>query len=76
MGLTTDKLDFTTSLYQLIPVTNAEELLALLDTSWKKSKKILSNAKEDDFLPIWTIYSGDQIFMKMTKYEVIRPVLR
>ncbi len=75
LGLTTEELDFATTPYTPAIVSNTKELLAVLNKSWEESKAALNKAQEEDLLPKWTMRSGDQIFMVMTKYELIRHAL-
>ena len=44
----------------------------LFKTSLESAKTSLSNAKEEDLLPSWTLRNGDQVLQVMNKYEVIR----
>ncbi len=75
MALTTTELDFAKTPYEPTPVKNTKELLDVLEESFKKGKTTLSNAREEDLLPNWTMRSGDQVFQVFTKYEVIRHAL-
>ena len=72
MALTTSELDFSKMDYKPTPVSNVEELLALFEKSYEEGRSALSSAKEEDLLEKWTMRNGDQIYMVMTKYEVIR----
>lgn len=72
MALTTTELDFAKMDYKPTPVNSRQELLDLHQKSYDSGKSALENAKEEDLLPIWVMRSGEQIFAKMTKYEVIR----
>ncbi len=71
MGLTTEEIDFAGG-YQPTEVNNKEELIKLLEHSIAEGSAALSQAKEEDLLPKWTLRTGDHIHMVMTKYEVIR----
>ena len=72
MGLHSDGIDFAASPYQPTPINNKKELLQLLEQSFESAKSSLEKATEEDLLPSWTMRHGDQILMKMNKYEVIR----
>jgi uncharacterized damage-inducible protein DinB len=72
MALTSTELDFAAMDYIPTPVTDASDLLLLFETSLKSGVASLTNAKEDDLLPTWTMRTGEQIHAVMTKYEVIR----
>ena len=75
MGLTTDELDFAAVPYAPENITNTTELLDLLERSIASAKSSLSEATEESLLPTWTLRNGDQIYMAITKYEVIRHAL-
>lgn len=72
MALATSELDFTKMDYKPTEVNSNSELLQLFEKSLQKGRSALSNAKEEDLLPKWTMRSGDKIHNVMTKYEVIR----
>jgi len=71
MALTTDYLDFADG-YEPSVVNNNQDLIELLNSSVSKSLDALTKANEEEFLKTWTMKNGDQIYMAMTKYEVIR----
>jgi uncharacterized damage-inducible protein DinB len=72
LGLNTTELDFETSPYTPTPVASSAEIVQLLERSYESGKNSLSNAKEEDLLPSWTLRSGQQVFAEMTKYEMLR----
>ena len=72
MALHTEGLDFATMDYKPTQVQTAEELLKVFDESVAKGRQTLSNAKEEDLLPKWTMKTGDKVHAVFTKYEVIR----
>lgn len=72
MALTTSELDFAAQPYEPTVVENRAELIQLFEKSLESGKQSLSNAKEEDLLPQWTLRNGDQVYSVMTKYEVIR----
>jgi uncharacterized damage-inducible protein DinB len=72
MALTTSELDFATMDYTPTKVQSTEEIVNLFEQSLAKGLEALSNAKEEDLLPSWTMRNGEQIYSVMTKYEVIR----
>lgn len=72
MALNTSELDFATMDYTPTPVGNTEELLAIFEKSYESGRSALSGASEADLLPDWTMRNGDQVYMTLTKYEVIR----
>ena len=72
MGLTTSELDFAKMDYTPTPVSSTQDLLALFEKSYSEGKAALTEAKEEDLLPSWTLRNGEQVYDVMTKYEVIR----
>ena len=72
MAMHTTELDFAAQPYTPTVVNSNEELLSLFEKGLADGKAALENAKEEDLLPSWTLRSGEQIFMVLTKYEVIR----
>lgn len=75
MALTTSELDFATTPYQPTPVKDAKDLLNLFEQSLESGKSALQQAKEEDLLPSWTLRNGEQVYMTITRYEVIRHAL-
>ena len=75
MALTTEELDFAAAPYDPENINNTPELLTLLERSITAGQSSLSKATEEDLLPTWTLRNGDQIYMVLTKYEVIRHAL-
>ncbi|TKK67709.1 DinB family protein [Ilyomonas limi] len=72
LALNTNELDFAKGDYKPANVNNTQELLGVLDQSVASAKSALENAKEEDLLPDWTMRNGDQVYMVLSKYEVIR----
>lgn len=72
MALNTSELDFASQPYEQTVVNSTEELLQLFEKSLESGRSALEEATEDDLLPDWTLRSGEQIFMVLTKYEVVR----
>jgi uncharacterized damage-inducible protein DinB len=58
--------------YTPTPVGSTEELLSIFEKSFQEGKSALSEAKEEDLLPTWTLRNGEQVYNVFTKYEVIR----
>lgn len=75
MAMNTLELDFASQPYAPTTVSSTEELLEVFEKSLASGKGALEKAQEDDLLPEWTLRSGDQIFMVLTKYEVVRHAL-
>ena len=71
-GLTTNELDFATSPYEPIVVSNNEDLLAIFEKNYQEAKTALSNANEQDLTKRWVLRNGDQILSDLDKYGIIR----
>lgn len=72
LALTTDELDFAKEKYDPYPVKNTADLLQYFEKNYEEGKKYLSQAKDEDLLPDWTLRNGDQIYSVFTKGETIR----
>lgn len=72
MALETDELDFQNNPYEPKEVQTAAELMDYFETSYKKGREALANANVESFTEEWVLRSGDQIYSRDTKYEVIR----
>jgi uncharacterized damage-inducible protein DinB len=72
LGLNTSELDFAKGDYKPAKADNTQEVLDTLEQSVAGAKSSLENAKEEDLLPTWTMRNGDQVYMVLSKYEVIR----
>jgi len=72
MGLITTELDFGVTPYSPAHVENSAQLLELYEKSVEGGRQSLASATESDLLPEWTLRHGDQIFMVLTKYELVR----
>jgi uncharacterized damage-inducible protein DinB len=72
MAMHTTEMDFAAQPYTPTLVNSNEELLNLFETGLVSGRTALENAKEEDLWPTWTLRSGEQVFMVLTKYEVIR----
>jgi uncharacterized damage-inducible protein DinB len=72
MALTTDELDFQNNPYTYPAVNNTQDLLDFFDLSLAKGQSELEKATDADLEPFWTLRSGDAIYSKETKGEVIR----
>lgn len=71
MALNTEEIDFAAG-YQPTQIGNNAELLQLFEDSYKKGHSALENAKEGDLNGSWIMRSGEQILVKLTKYQTIR----
>lgn len=72
LGFETTELDFETSPYLPTPVGSTSDLLKILEQSYEKGKKTLSDATDDDLLPKWTLRNGKDIYAVMTRYDLSR----
>jgi len=72
LALDTNELDFAKGDYKPTVVNSTQELLQILEQSVASAKNSLENAKEEDLVPTWTMRNGDQVYMVLSKYEVIR----
>lgn len=72
MAIETDELDFENNPYVPHDVKSTEELLAFFEECYKKGSEALAKADVTTFGKEWVLRSGDQIYSKETKYEVIR----
>lgn len=72
LGLTTTELDFATAPYNPPVVNTTPDLLELFEKSVIDGRTSLTNAKEEDLLPTWTLRNGDKILSVMTKGELIK----
>jgi len=72
LAINTSELDFAANPYQPTPIKNANDLINLFEQSLTQGMEALKNAKEEDLLPSWTLRNGEQIYLTITKYEMIR----
>ncbi len=72
--LTTSELDFAVTPYEPVPLHNTSELLSFFDEALLEGKSHLAMAQPDDFVPIWTMKNGAEIYSSDPKEEVIRMV--
>jgi uncharacterized damage-inducible protein DinB len=72
MTLKTSELDFASNPYKASTITKTKDLLAFFEKTLAEAKADLSNAKEADLLPNWTLRNGEEIYSISTKAEVIR----
>lgn len=72
MALNSSGLDFATAPYSPPEINSTADLLDVFEKSLVSGRTSLSQAKEEDLLPSWTLRNGDKILSVMTKGEVIR----
>lgn len=75
MALHTSELDFSAQPYEQATVQNSDELLQIFEKALESGKSALAAASEDDLWPEWTLRNGEQVYMTLSKYEVIRHAL-
>ena len=72
MAVSTDVLDFSVGDYKPTPINNNNELLAVFEENQKKALDALSQTTDEFLQNIWTMKNGDQIYLTLTKEDVIR----
>jgi uncharacterized damage-inducible protein DinB len=72
MVLNTSELDFEANPYQPVNITSTSQLMDYFEQSLKDGRSCLAQATEEDLLPDWTLRSGENIYSKESKEEVIR----
>lgn len=72
MAFTTTEMDFASNPYQP-PVWNTnEELLGIFEETLAGAKEHLMKATEAELEPEWILRNGEEIYMKITKGELVR----
>lgn len=72
MALTTDQLDFQNTDWKEPEVANTGEVLAFFEQQVVKGNVALENASEDIMEKEWILRSGETVYGRWTKAEVIR----
>jgi len=72
LALHTNELDFAANPYQPTPVKDIQDILNVFEQSLQQGLDALKQAKEEDLLPTWTLRNGEQVYLTVTKYEMIR----
>src|SRR4051794_36774338 len=72
LAFKSSELDFAKGDYKPTIVNSTQEVLDMFEQLVADAKNSLENAKEEDLLPTWTMRNGDQVYMVLTKYELIR----
>jgi len=75
MAISTDVLDFAVNDYKPTPSKNNREMQDTFEENQKKALESLSKTNDDFLQNTWTMKNGDQIYMTMTKEEVIRTAM-
>lgn len=75
MAFLTTEMDFASSPYAP-PVWNSNaELLAIFEKELDGAREQLINGKEEDLEPQWTLRDAENIYMQITKRELVRHAL-
>ncbi len=72
MTISTDELDFAASPYAPTPVSNAKDLLTLLEKSLTDARAKLASTNEAELQKTWTLRNGSKIYNVSAKAEVVR----
>lgn len=72
MALNTEVLDFAATPYVPAQISSNAELMQVFEKAYEKGHSALSKAKESDLLGSWEMRIGEQVLVKLTKYETIR----
>jgi len=72
MAFTTDEMDFSSTPYSPPSWTTVDELLAVFDKELAGARQHLSNGQEEDLEPQWLLRDADNIYMRMSKRELVR----
>ncbi len=72
MAVHTDELNFESGNYVPKTIKNNAELLELLEKSLEEARATLEKATDEILSKTWVMRSGDKIFSKSSKAEVIR----
>ena len=72
LALTTTELDFATTPYNPPSINTTSDLLEFFEKSLIDGRTSLTNAKEEDLQPTWTLRNGDKVLSVMTKGELIK----
>ena len=72
MAFTTTEMDFASSPYQAPVWDTIAELMAIFENTLADAKDHLSNGTDADLEPEWVLRNGNDIYMKITKAELVR----
>ncbi|MGZ4034698.1 MAG: DinB family protein [Bacteroidia bacterium] len=72
MGLTTNELDFATAPYDPADCNGGEELVKYYNKNAEEAKQTLLKSKDAILEEMWTLRSGEVVYMKQTKLETLR----
>ncbi len=72
MTLNTTELDFASSPYQPVPLSDNQSLLSYFEKSLAEGKSSLEDATDEDLEPNWTLRNGNDIYVVSPRGEFIR----
>ncbi len=75
LGIDTDLLDFAVGDYSPTPVNNNKDLMAAFEDNQYKAEQALPQTTDEFLQNTWTMKNGDQVYMTLTKEELIRTAL-
>jgi uncharacterized damage-inducible protein DinB len=75
MAIDTDVLDFSANDYKPTPIANNTELLSIFENNQKKAEEALPKTTDEYLQNLWTMKDGDQVFLTLSKEDVIRMAL-
>ena len=75
MAIDTDVLDFSANDYKPTPIANNTELFSIFEKNQKKAEEALPKTTDEYLQNLWTMKDGDQVFLTLSKEDVIRMAL-
>jgi uncharacterized damage-inducible protein DinB len=75
MAIDTDVLDFSANDYKATPISNNSDLLAAFEENQRKAEEALPKTTDEYLQNLWTMKDGEQIFLSISKQDVIRLAL-
>jgi uncharacterized damage-inducible protein DinB len=72
MGINTDTLDFAVGDYNPAAIHNNNDLMLVFEENQKQALDALTKTTDEFLQNMWTMKNGDQIYMTITKEDVIR----
>ncbi len=67
-----DELDFSTLDYKPTEAESSEQVVKLFDENISRAIEILKNAKEEDWMKMWTMRDGETVYFTLPKIAVLR----
>jgi uncharacterized damage-inducible protein DinB len=72
MAVCDDELDFATTTHKEPEINDTKALLEFLEQTLAKGRAALANIKDEQYDQQWTMRNGDQIYVVLTRGELIR----